>query len=65
MTKHKKNARPDVGASERAKEPGQASRRGRASNVQFTTPPPSPQAVKISGFLSTGEQNAKIGRAHV
>ena len=53
-----KEARPDVGASERAKEPGQASRRGRASNVQFTTPPPPPQAVKISGFLSTGEQNA-------
>lgn len=53
-----KETRPDVGASERAKEPGRASRQGRASMSQATTAPPPPQAVKISDFLSTGEQNA-------
>ncbi len=58
MMQNEKEAHPDTAMSERAKEPGHASRRGRASNVQFTTPPPPPQAVKISGFLSTGEQNA-------
>lgn len=58
MIQDKKEAHPDTAMSERAKEPGHASRRGRASNVQFTTPPPPPQAVKISGFLSEGENNA-------
>lgn len=53
-----KDTRPDGGTSERAKEPGQASRRGHASNVQSTTAPPPPQAVKISDFLSIGGQNA-------
>lgn len=51
----KKNARPDVGASERAKEPGQASRQGRASTHNDTTSPPPGQ--RISDLLSHGAEN--------
>lgn len=54
----KKDTRPDVGASERAKEPGQASRQGRASTSQFTTPAPTGARVHIADFLSRGEAHA-------
>lgn len=52
----KKNTRPDVAASERAKEPGQASRQGHASTHNDTTSPPPGQ--RISDFLLPGQQNA-------
>lgn len=58
MKKHKKNARPDAATSERAKEPGQASRQGHASNDHDTTPAPPGQAVHIADFLLPGQQNA-------
>lgn len=53
----KKNARPDVGASERAKMEagtGQAT----TSNNHDTTASPQGQAVKIADFLSKGEAHA-------
>lgn len=53
----KKNARPDVGASERAKESGRASRQGHVSASQSTTPAPQGQALKISCLLSHGAEN--------
>ena len=56
MNKNKKNARPDVGASERAKEPGQASRQGRASIHNDTTSPSPGQ--RVSDYLLPGQQNA-------
>lgn len=52
----KKNTRPDVGASERAKEPGQASRQGRASTHNDTTSPPPGQ--RVSDYLLPGRENA-------
>lgn len=54
----KKNARPDIAVSERAKEPGQASRQGRTSTSHDTTASPQGQAVKIADFLSNGEAHA-------
>lgn len=59
MMQGKKNARPDVGASERAKEPGQASRRGHASIANFNTAAPPGQAVHIADFLSYGPENGQ------
>lgn len=53
----KKGTRPDVGASERAKESGRASRQGHVSASQSTTPAPQGQALKISGLLSHGAEN--------
>lgn len=50
----KKNARPDVGASERAKETGAASRQATTSAFKFTTFPPPGQGVLISDLLSHG-----------
>ena len=50
MKERKKNARPDVGASERAKEPGQASRQGHTSTCNDTTSPPPGQ--RVSDFLA-------------
>lgn len=58
MIQCKKEAHPDTAMSERAKEPGQASRRDHASNVQFTTPPTLGQALHVADFLSRGEANA-------
>lgn len=49
-----KEARPDVGASERAKETGPTFQSGPHSYFQFTTSPPLGQAVHIADFLSTG-----------
>lgn len=56
MKSAKKSTRPDVGASERAKEPGQASRQGRASTHNDTTSPPPGQ--RVSDYLLPGQQNA-------
>ena len=52
-----KEAHPDTAMSERAKEPGQASRRDHVSKSQSTTAPPPPQSVKIADFLSHGAEN--------
>lgn len=49
-----KEARPDVGASERAKETGAASRQATTSNDHDTTASSPGQAVKIADFLSPG-----------
>ena len=51
----KKRTRPDVGASERAKEPGRASRQGHVSTHNNTTSPPPGQ--RISDLLSHGAEN--------
>lgn len=53
----KKNARPDVGASERAKM-GAGLDSSTTSNHKSTTPTPPGQAVKIADFLLPGQQNA-------
>ena len=58
MTQHKKNARPDVGASERAKEPGQASRQDRASIHNDTTSSPPGQGFRVADLLLPGQQSA-------
>lgn len=52
----KKNARPDIAVSERAKEPGRASRQGRVSTHNDTTSPPPGQ--RVSDYLLPGQQNA-------
>lgn len=54
----KKNARPDIAVSERAKEPGQASRQGRASTSHDTTASPQGQGFRVADFLLPGQQNA-------
>lgn len=51
-----KEARPDVGASERAKESGRASRQGRASTHNDTTSLPPGQ--RVSDYLLPGQKNA-------
>lgn len=56
MKERKKNARPDVGASERAKETGPDFQTGPHSYSQSTTPPPSGQ--RISDFLNVGKTYA-------
>ena len=53
-----KEAHPDTAMSGWAKEPGQASRQGRASKCQSTTAAPPPQSVKIADFLCKGEAHA-------
>lgn len=53
----RKEARPDVGASERAKM-GAGTEQATTSNSEFTTLPPPGQSVKIADFLSRGETNA-------
>lgn len=53
----KKDTRPDVGASERAKM-GAGLDGSATSNHKSTTPAPVWQAVKIADFLSPGQQNA-------
>lgn len=52
----KKNARPDIAVSERAKEPGRASRQGRVSTHNDTTSPPPGQ--RVSDYLLPGQQSA-------
>ena len=54
MTKNKKNARPDVAASERAKEPGAAYRQTTNSIHDDTTSTPPGQAGIIAALLSHG-----------
>ena len=56
MKECKKNARPDIAVSERAKEPGRASRQGHASTHHDTTSPPPGQ--RVSDYLLPGQQNA-------
>lgn len=53
----KKDTRPDVGASERAKM-GAGLDSSTTSNHKSTTPAPVGQAVKIADFLSKGESHA-------
>ena len=51
MKKHKKNTRPDVGASERARGregTGRASRQGRASTHNDTTAGPLEQVFRVT-----------------
>lgn len=58
----KKSARSDVGASERAKETGQASRQGRASTSHDTTASPQGQGFRVADFLCTGQAHAALLR---
>ena len=58
MQDNKKAARGATNTTDRQVETGPASQVGPHLHQQSTTPPPLPQAVKISDFLSTGEQNA-------
>lgn len=58
MMKDTKNARPDVAASERAKEPGAACRQATTSTFNHTTITPPGQAGIISRLLSRGQENA-------
>lgn len=53
----KENARPDVGASERAGLDAEAWQ-ATASVFNDTTAPPPGQSIKIADFLSPGQQNA-------
>lgn len=57
MMQDRKEAHPDTAMSERAKEPGHASRRGHASMSQSTTAPPRPQVVHIADLLPHGAEN--------
>lgn len=54
----KKGTRPDVGASERAKETGQASRQTTTSNDHDTTTNKPGQGLRVADFLARGQQNA-------
>ena len=58
MKECKKNARPDIAVSERAKETGAASRQATTSITDFNTASAPGQAVKVADFLSPGRQNA-------
>ncbi len=53
----RKETRSNVAASERAREPGQASRRGRASTSNDTTTSSQGQGLHIADFLSYGPEN--------
>ena len=59
-----KEARPVAGTTERAKEPGQASRQDRVSIDYDTTSPQLEQAVHIADFLSRG-QDAAVPLRHI
>ena len=54
----KKGTRPDVAASERAKEPGVACRQTTNSTSDDTTFTPLGQELHIANFLSHGQENA-------
>ena len=54
----KKGTRPDVAASERAKEPGAACRQATTSIDKSTTSTSPGQELHIADFLSHGQENA-------